>query len=411
MTRSRSRWSRSLALVLPALLALACGGESASEGGTAGIDVENRIVRVGIVNDLSGPAASIGRPLQTGLELLYETINAGDSGLLPEGWTVEWVTRDHGYNPQQSVQMYNEISEDVFYLALSMGTSTTLPLVPMLERDGMIAVAASLSSRTARNEHTPVITPTYRTEALRAVDWAVEQAGTDVRLGIVYQQDEYGADAVEGFEEEAAFHGVEIASAQPVAPGQADFTAIVSALQSAGAEYVMLGVLPSATAPLLGTASQLGYEPIWMANGPAWVDAFFDPDVVPPEMFAEYHAVTSIPFWGEDKPGMPAFMEAYRAYGGGAAEDSYVLSGYLFGSVGIEAARRAIEAGNPTRASLLEGLHGIEGWDVNGLYIPIDLSTVPYDASRMVRVMRPVMEERTWEVVSDFAPPQSDAAR
>jgi hypothetical protein len=106
---------------------------------------------------------------------------------------------------------------------------------------------------------------------------------------------------------------------------------------------------------------------------------------------------------------MARFIEAYEAYGEGASQDSYIMTGYLFGSVGIEAVRRAIEAGDPTREGLLDALHTISDWDVNGIYIPIDLSTVPYDASRMVRVARPLMDQRTWEVASEYAPPQSDA--
>ena len=144
---------RAFLTLLPLLLAGCAGADG--DGSTPGIDVESRVLRIGILNDLSGPAATIGRPMQTGLEMLYRQVNAG-VGLLPQGWTVEWVTRDHGYNPQQSVQMYNEISEDVLYLGLSMGSSMTLPLHPMLDRDGMVAIPASLSSRTARNEPTPV---------------------------------------------------------------------------------------------------------------------------------------------------------------------------------------------------------------------------------------------------------------
>lgn len=400
---------RSLPALLCILAAAACGG---SEGGgdAPGVDLENHVIRIGLLNDLSGPASAIGRPIQTGYEVLYRRINAGGSGLLPEGWTVQWVTRDHGYNPQQSVQAYNEISGDVLFLGLSFGTPTTLPLQPMMSRDHMLAIPASLSSRTGRNEYTPVITPTYRTEGMRAVDWAVEQSGADVRLGIVYQQDDYGLDAVEGFELEAEFHGVEIVASQPIAPGQADFTAVVSALESAGAQYVMVAILPGATGPLLGTAAQLGYAPVWMGTSPAWLDAFFDPDVVPPAIFANYHMVGSPPFWGEDRPGMAAFLQAFESYGEGAAPDSYVLYGYLYASAGVEAVRRAIESGNLTRAGLLEALHTIRDWDGNGISIPIDLSSVPYDASRMVRVMKPMMAEHTWEIVSDYAPPESDAA-
>lgn len=401
--------ARPACFLLSLLLFSSCAGGESEAAGTPGIDLENQVVHVGIINDLSGPAASIGRPVQAGLEILYREINAGGSGLLPEGWTVEWVTRDHGYNPQQSVQMYNEISEDVLYLALSMGSSMTLPLHPMLTRDHMMAIPASLSSRTAQNEHTPVITPTYRTEAMRAVDWAVEQRGPEVKLGIVYQQDDYGADALEGFEVEAEFQGVEIVSAQAVAPGQADYTAIVTALQSAGAEYVMVGILPSGTGPLLGTAAQLGYEPVWMGNTPAWIDRFFDPLVVPPSVFESFYWVGSLPYWGEDVPGMPAFLDAYQRFGASKTEpDAYIIYGYITGLVGIETFRRALEADDVTPEGMVRALHSIRDWDLHGLSNPISLASVPYDAGRLTRVLRPVMDERTWEVVGPYAVPASD---
>ncbi len=387
----------------------ACGGEGGS-GELRGVDLENKVLRIGVLNDLSGPAAAIGRPVHAGYEILYQQINAGGSGLLPDGWTVEWITRDHGYNPQQSVQMYNEIYDDVLFLGMSFGTPTTLPLHPMLSRDRMLAFPVSLSSRTGRNEFTPPVTPTYRTEAMRAVDWAVEQAGSSVKLGIAYQQDDFGQDALEGLEVEAAFHGVEIVSKQAIAPGQADFTAVVSALQAAGAEYVMLGSLPGATGPLLGTAAQLGYAPVWMGNTPAWLDRFFDPAVIPPTVFANFYYVTSMPYWGEDRPGMRAFLDAYERFGAAQMKpDSYILFGYMVAASGIEVFRRALESGDVSPDGLMTALHGVRDWDLNGLSQPISLASVPYDAGRLTRVLRPVMAERTWQVTSDYAVPKSDA--
>jgi ABC-type branched-subunit amino acid transport system substrate-binding protein len=397
-----------LAPLLALFLLVSCGGDT-TETGTRGVDIENKVVTVGILNDLSGPAAAIGRPMQLGFEILYQQINAGGSGLLPDGWTVELEVRDHGYNPQQSVQMYNEIRDDVLFLGMSFGTPTTLPLQPMLTRDNMLAVAASLSSRTGRNEFTPVVTPTYRTEAMRAVDWAVEQGGTSIKLGIVYQQDDYGEDSVEGLELEAEFHGVEIVSRQAIAPGQADFTAVVSGLESAGADYVMLGILPSATGPLLGTAAQLGYTPTWMGNGPAWIDRFFAPDVIPAVVFENFRLVSVAPFWGEESEGMATFLEAYERFGRSEMEpDGYILLGYLFASAGIEAFNRAIEAGDVTPTGVMAGLRRIDDWTINGLTPPISMVDVPYDAGRLTRVSRPIMSEGRWEVLSDFAAPLTD---
>ena len=253
-------------LALVGLLPLGCsdceeeeaatGAEGEGEGEAEavelrGVDMENKVLRIAALNDESGPAASIGKPYAVGKRILAELVNAGDSGILPEGWTIELVERDHAYNPQQSVQQYNAVKNDVLVLAHSFGTPNTLPLRDMLERDEVVAYPASLSSEMAQHAWTPPIGPSYKVEAMRAMDWVVEQAGgaENVKAAIVYQQDDYGADGRAGWTEAAQHHGVEVVSEQAVSAGQQDVTAVVTALKDAGATHVLLTILPSATAP------------------------------------------------------------------------------------------------------------------------------------------------------------------
>ena len=54
-----------------------------------GVDVSAKLIKIGILNDESGAAAVIGRPFGAGKRILAAQINAGKSGLLPEGWKVE----------------------------------------------------------------------------------------------------------------------------------------------------------------------------------------------------------------------------------------------------------------------------------------------------------------------------------
>ena len=82
-------------------------------------------------------------------------VDAGAVKSLPDGWKVELVEKDHAYNPQQSVQLYKEIKDQVLWLATSFGTPPTMPLLEDLKRDDMIAYPASLSSAMAANENTP----------------------------------------------------------------------------------------------------------------------------------------------------------------------------------------------------------------------------------------------------------------
>lgn len=406
-------------IVIAGVVAVGCKSQEAAPAADArpvesgpkadkGVNLAEKVLRIGALNDESGPAATLGKPYAVGKRVLARRVNAGGSGLLPEGWKVELIEKDHGYNPQQAVQHYNAIRDEVLFIATSFGTPNTLPLREMLERDTVVAFPASLSSQMAEHDLTPPIGPSYEIEAMRAMDFAVEQAGgaENVKAGIVYQQDDYGKDGLSGWKKAAEKHGVGIVAEATVAPGQKDFTAVVTALKEKGANYVLLAVLPSATGPILGTAAQLQYMPSWIGNTPAWVDAFFQ--VLPAPVLANYYWVSGVPYWGEDVPGMAELVGAFEKYKPeGANPDFYVLASYVQGLIELEAFNRALAAGDVTRAGFLKALRSIESFDAGGLIQPLDLTKKPYVTSTRTRVMKVVPSERRWDEVAPYAQPQA----
>ena len=80
-----------------------------------------KTITIGTLNDESGPAAVIGKPFAVGKRILAEQVNAGGSGLLPEGWKVKLVEKDHGYNPAKAKDAYNELKNDVLFIGTSFG--------------------------------------------------------------------------------------------------------------------------------------------------------------------------------------------------------------------------------------------------------------------------------------------------
>lgn len=372
----------------------------------AGVDMDKKVLTIGTLDALTGPAAAIGKPYAHGKEILAKQVNAGGSGILPEGWTIELLSRDHGYNPQKSVELYKEIKDKVLFIGTSFGTPNTLPLRPLLEQDTMVAFPASLSSAMAENEFTPPLATSYKLEAMRAMDWAVEQAGgaDKIKAGIVYQNDDYGKDGLEGWKKAASAHGVELVSEQSAAPGQKDFIAVITALKKAGATHVLLSVLPSGTGPVLGTALQAEYAPVWIGNTPAWVDAFFSPKVVPSAVFANYYQAYSLPYWGEDVPGMDKFLAAYKQHGS-ANPDFYILLSYIQGLVQLKAFSICLEKGDTSRQAFLDALHSLKNEDLGGMVQGVDLSSVPYVTSTESRIIKPDFDKKSWTVVADYAAP------
>jgi len=393
--------------------------EPAAPKGGPGVDYATKTIKLGVLNDESGPAMTIGKPYAVGKRVLAAQINAGGSGLLPEGWKIELVERDHGYNPHKSVEAYQQISGDVLMLAHSFGTPNTLPLLPMLERDHMIALPASQSSQLAQHRSTIPAAPSYELEAMRGMDFVVAEVEkahkkkSSIKAAIVYQQDDYGADGLAGWKKAAAHHGVTLVSEQTVKPGQHDMTAIVQSLQAAGATHVMLSVLPSATGPLLDAAAARGWRPVFLGQMPSWIDGFFNPEVIPSALFAKFYWLNGATYWGEDVPGMRPFLEAYEKYGKAqAGPDFYLLMSYVQGLMAVGLIQKALEAGDLTREALFAAVPKLTAFDGNGLAQPMDLSRFPYVTSTRTRVLKPDFAKRSWTVAGDYAEPAplADAA-
>jgi ABC-type branched-subunit amino acid transport system substrate-binding protein len=396
-----------LALLGAALLVVgvACGEKKKT---LKGVDMEQKVLTIGYLDAVTGPAAAIGKPFAHGKEILAKQVNAGGSGILPEGWTIEMVSRDHGYNPQKSVELYKEIKDRVLFIGTSFGTPNTLPLRPLLEQDRIVAFPASLSSAMSANEFTPPLGTSYKLEAMRAMDWVVKEAGgaDQVKAGIVYQNDDYGKDGLAGWKQSADALGVKIVSEQSAAPGQKDFIAVITALKQAGATHVLLSVLPSSTGPILGTALQAGYAPVWVGNTPTWVDAFFKPEVIPPAVFANYYFAYSLPYWGENFNGSQDFLAAYEKFGD-QPRDYYILLSYVQGLTQLKAFEVALKNGDVSREGYLEALHSLDSEDIGGVIADLDLSTVPYATSVQSRILKPDFANQSWKVVADYAAPSS----
>ncbi len=374
-----------------------------------GVDLAKKIVRLGALNDESGPAAIIGKPYAIGKRLLAAEVNTGKSGILPAGWKVELIEKDHGYNPAKSQQVYQAIKDQVLTIVTSFGTPPTLPLRPFLKRDGIIAFPASLSSDMAADEHTPPSGPSYVYEARRAVDWIASKAAdkTAVKLGIIYDQTDYGKDGLKGFQEQAKKAGLTIAVERAIKPGQKDFTADVTELKNAGATHVLLTVLPSSTGPILGTAAVMKFGPTWVGNTPSWIDAFFAHPKLPAPVFVNYYMVTGLPFWAEDVPGMKSFLKVFAEHGPklGARPDFYTLMSYVQGRVALEAVKRAIEGKDVTRAGFKKALRSIKGWNAGGIVQPLDFTALPYVTGTKTRVLKPDFAKKTWTVEAPYADP------
>ncbi|MEO0601890.1 MAG: ABC transporter substrate-binding protein, partial [Myxococcota bacterium] len=324
------------------------GPESAPLVVDHGVDPAVRRIRIGALNDESGPAKSIGHPFALGKRVLVARANAGGTGWLPEGWTLELVERDHAYSPAEARRGLAEIADDVLFVTTSFGTEHTLAIRDGLQAADLVAFPASLSTALHGNPLTPVLGASYEAEARRAVDYHVVEAdGRPIKLAVVHQPDAYGGDVARGATAAAATYGLGEPLLLP-ARNPEEASALGARLASEAITHVVLGTLPPLTLALLEDSRARKSAVVWVGATPSWSDAFARrPDGL--ELLASYRQTSSLPWWGEDLPGMDGFESAFAEYGGGEPADGYVLMSYAMGMVQLEAVGRAIEAGDVTR--------------------------------------------------------------
>jgi ABC-type branched-subunit amino acid transport system substrate-binding protein len=388
------------------------GGKGDKAKNAPGVDMAKKTVKIGTLDAATGPVAVIGIPFRNGKRLVRDVVNAGGSDLLPEGWKIELSEEDHAYDGAEAMKDYKSIKDKVLFIGTSFGTPPTQAIWEEFPTDNMLAFPASLSSEMAGNKHTPPLGASYKVEAERAMEWAVEHAkgAANVKAGIIFQDDDYGRDALAGWKDQAGQLSVDVVAEQSVTPGQPDVTAAIKALKDGGANYVMLATLPSSTGPVLGTAAKLQYMPVWIGNTPAWVDAFFSHDKLPSAVFTNFYWVTGLPYWGEDVPGMDKFVKAFEAHGGDMKADFYVLASYIQGLIQMEILKRAINNGDVSRAGIISAMQSITKWDAGGLIKPIDLSKMPYVTSTETHVLKPDFENKTWSEVAPYRTPGAPSA-
>ena len=218
-----------------------------------GVDASAKTIRVGDLNALSGPAAALGKPVAAGHQAYFDALNAR-GGI--DGWKVELAVEDTGYQPQQHVQAFNSLKDDVAILN-SFGSPTTKAIQPQFQREKLVTVPASFDSIWGTDPTVaPVGTP-YSIDVANALDYATDGGAKKLSVGIIYQNDEYGADGLRGFEAARESLGFTDAGQQSYKPGDTDFTAQVQKLKAAGADAVVVTALPSATGPSVGPAAPL----------------------------------------------------------------------------------------------------------------------------------------------------------
>jgi len=245
----------------------ACGGTATSTPQTD-IGITSDSILLGTTNALSGPAVAYGTIANA--ENAYFTYVNSQGGV--NGRKVTFQILDDAYNPAQTVPLTKQLVEQnqVFAMFSGLGTQAQTSVRDYLNTKKVpqlfVATGATTFNKDfSTNQWTLGWQPPYQGESrIYAQDVLKNHAGA--KIGVLYQNDDYGQDYLKGLTDGLGSNASMIVDKQSFDVTAASPAAQVAALKSKGADTVFLFVTPKPTIQSLAVISALHWTPTIYLN-------------------------------------------------------------------------------------------------------------------------------------------------
>ena len=301
--------ARLMAAVFAASTALLPAGHARAQ--TQGVtDAE---IVVGTTLDLSGPINFWGLPAKNGMEMAVEEINAA-GGI--HGRKLRLVIEDMGYDPKKAVLATQKLltRDNIFAMIGSMGTVTTAATMPLVLKRGLphlfpITPAEMFALPLERLKFAYFVP--YYDDVRTSLKYLIASKRFS-RIGVLYQDDEFGANILKGVRDQLAQVGLKTVSETSFKRGATDFSSQIARLKTDGADLVVMGTIVRETVGAMTAArsldwnpgflvSQAGYAPVVAALGKEAVEGLYA------------GVMTPIPYWDTASPQVLEWMKKYKA--------------------------------------------------------------------------------------------------
>lgn len=234
---------------------------------------DNEIV-VGSHLDFSGPVKVWGVPVGNGMKMAADEINAA-GGI--HGRKIKLVVEDSGYDPKKAVLATQKLVErdKIFVMVGAMGSPTVLAAQDTLLEAGVPQLfpltaaeftfkfdPAKPQERLKFNNLLPYV------ESTRAALKHMIDANDSKKPCVMYQDDEYGKNVLDGFTQQLEAMKIKPASITSYKRGVSDFSAQVSKMKADGCDLVLLGTVIRETIGAMAEAKKLGWDVTFLGATP-----------------------------------------------------------------------------------------------------------------------------------------------
>jgi branched-chain amino acid transport system substrate-binding protein len=253
--------SATAALGVAALLAATAVAEKKYDTGATDSEI-----KIGNTNPYSGPASSYGTIGKT-IAAYFTKVNA-EGGI--NGRKINFVSYDDGYSPPKSVEQARKLveSDEVLFLFNTLGTPPNTAIQKYMNQKKVPQLfVATGATKWGDPQHFPWTMgwqPTYQAEGHIYAKYLLEHHPQG-KIGILYQNDDYGKDYVKGLKD--GLNGkMQIVAELPYETTDPTVDSQIVSLQASGADVFFNVTIPKFAAQAIRKAGEIGWKPIHLLN-------------------------------------------------------------------------------------------------------------------------------------------------
>jgi branched-chain amino acid transport system substrate-binding protein len=338
-------------------------------------------IKVGNIMPYSGPASAYGTIGKT-LAAYFSKINA-EGGI--NGRKITFISYDDGYAPPKTVEQARRLveSDDVLLILNSLGTAHNTAIqkymnarkVPQL----FVATGATKFGDPKNFPWTMGWQPNYQSEG-RIFAQHILKNHPNGKIGILFQNDDYGKDYVKGLKDGLAGKGMIVAEL-PYEPADPTVDSQMVTLKASGADIFYNVTTPKFAAQAIKKAAEIGWKPVHLLNSvSASVGAVIKPaglENAKGILTALYGKDPTDPAWNDDpgKKEWVAFMDKY--YPEGDKTSSFPVYGYSVARTMVQVLQQCGD--DLTRANVMKQAANLKDFET-GMALPgIKINTSPTD--------------------------------
>ena len=373
--------------------------ESAAEEG-AGEAATGEPIKVGAIFDLTGATSDVGTPYAEGVRDYVTWLNA-NGGI--NGRPIELVSADYGYTVDRAEQLYSQYTDQenvVFFQG--WGTGDTEALRGRIAEDEVPFMSASYSATLGDPNEAPynfMIGTTYSDQFIIAIQHAIENSEDGApTIALLHHDSPFGLSPLDDGRAYAEANGAEVV-AIPMPAGATDFTAELTQVQDAGADYIVIQNVSSPAATLAQDVDRLGLEAQVICLNWCTDELFVS---LAGDAAEGVIGTSPFAFPGSDAPGLEQ-IGAYAESQGKSMDELGVhyVQGWTTMAVMTEGMRRVVEEGNEvTGPNVRAALETLENYDTGGITSPLTFSSSDHAGSKALRLYQ--VENGAWVAITEY---------